>query len=465
MRGRVIGVYGPVVDVRFFSEESIPEIGKTLEIKNIDSSELVLEVVEHKENNICRCLALGFTYGVKRNSEVGIRERKLDIPSSSLYGRVLNVLLKPIDEKGELVFPSEETLKKEVKNYFESGENIEVQETTELGTELIETGIKVIDLLFPLPKGSKTGLLGGAALGKTVLILEIIHNIITQQEGICVFAGVGERIREGNELYYEFKKANILDRSILIFGQMDEPPGARFKTAQTAVDIAERVARESGDVLFFMDNIFRFAQAGSEISALLGRIPSEGGYQATLISEVSKLHEKIRPIGKASITAIEAVYVPSDDLTDPAVVAIFAHLDSLIVLSRNLVQKGIYPAIDPLRSSSAFRDPSILGERHFEILSEVLRHFQRYEELQKIVSIIGKEELSKQDRIIFERACKLQSFLSQPFFIAEPYTGKKGRFVKLEDTLKGVEKILNGEADHIEERKLYMIGSIEEAGI
>ncbi|MDD5108534.1 MAG: F0F1 ATP synthase subunit beta, partial [Candidatus Omnitrophica bacterium] len=341
---------------------------------------------------------------------------------------------------------------------FASEINLDVAEKA----QIIHTGIKMIDLLFPLIKGSKSGLLGGAACGKTILILEIIHNIITYQSGTCIFAGVGERIREGNELYHEFMRADLLKRSILIFGQMNESPGMRFEAAHTAVALAEMILAQRKDVLFFMDNVFRFVQAGSELATLLGRIPSEGGYQSTLTSEISQLHERIRSEKSASITAIEAVYVPADDMTDPAVVAIFAHMDSLIVLSRSLVQRGLYPAIDPLQSSANSLTPAVVGRRHFDVAQDVLRHFRRYDELERIVSIIGKEELAPEEKIIFDRAKKLQNFLSQPFFTAEVYTGKPGAFVAMEDTISGCERIISGELDKIDEGRFYSIGKLED---
>jgi F-type H+-transporting ATPase subunit beta len=326
----------------------------------------------------------------------------------------------------------------------------------------METGIKVMDLLSPLIKGSKTGILGGAGLGKTILILEIIHNIITKARGTCVFAGVGERIREGNELYYEFLRTGLIDRSIMVFGQMNESSGARFEAAQTGIAIAESIQDKGTEVLFFIDNVFRFAQAGSELSALLGRIPSETGYQPTLMSEISEFHERIRSHEKAGITAVEAIYVPADDLTDPAVVAIFSHLNSTVVLSRDYVQRGLYPAVDPLPSSSGFIDQAVIGKRHVDVAQEVVKHFQKYQDQQRIVSIIGKEELSKQERIIYERAGKLQNFLTQPFFTGELYTGIKGIYVPLEETLLGCEKIISGRVDAIPPDKFYMIGPISD---
>jgi F-type H+-transporting ATPase subunit beta len=414
--------------------------------------------VEHYEPNICKCIALTPTYGVKRDSSCGATGKSLAVPvGDELYGRILNVMGNPIDDKGPI--NASEIIA--VRSRSKEAQEVVIQEHAKLKYEIMITGIKAIDLLFPLVKGSKTGILGGAALGKTILILEIIHNIITEQRGTCIFAGVGERVREGNELYYEFEKADLLRRSILVFGQMNESPGARFETAQVAVSLAERFLDKGQDVLFFVDNVFRFAQAGAELSALLGRVPSETGYQPTLASEISSFHERIRSGKRAAITSVEACYVPADDLTDPAVVAIFSHLDSIMVLSRDYIQMGLYPAIDPLFSTSAFIDPLIVGKRHFAIAQEVLKHFQKYQDLKRIVSIIGKEELSQQERIVFDRAKKLQNFLTQPFFTAELYTGLKGIFIPLEETLLGCEKIISGRVDSMPEEKFYMIGNLE----
>ena len=456
--GKVIAVYGSVVDVQFPQDAELPEIKALLKVLGNLEKEVLLHVVEHRTNNVCRCIALGFTYGVGRNMPVRQEKQGLVIPRNieALYGRVLNAMIKPVDHKEGFDLTDGIPITNMVAH-----SKLEVKPEGETKTEVIQTGIKMIDLLFPLIKGSKSGLLGGAACGKTILILEIIHNIITYQKGTCIFAGVGERIREGNELYYEFERADLLKRSILIFGQMNESPGMRFEAANSAVALAEYLLEQRKDVLFFMDNVFRFVQAGSELSTLLGRIPSEGGYQSTLTSEISQLHERIRSEKGASITAIEAVYVPADDLTDPAVVAIFAHMDSLIVLSRSLVQRGLYPAIDPLLSSANSLSPAVVGRRHFEVAQEVIRHFRRYDELERIVSIIGKEELSPEERIIFDRARKLQNFLAQPFFTAEVYTGKPGVYVGIEDTISGCEKIVQGQADKLDESRLYSIGKLE----
>jgi len=405
---------------------------------------------------VARCIALKPTYGVARHTLVKRTGKPLMIPKGeAVLGRVLNVLGEPIDKKGpvpmDVTFPVRATGVKEKINL--AGKSGDVN-------EIIETGIKMIDLLFPLIKNTKTGILGGAALGKSLLTLEIIHNIIKKQQWLCVFTGAGERIREGNELYFEFLRSDILPKSILVFGQMDESPGARFEIVATGVAFAESLQADGHSILFLMDNVFRFAQAGSELSALLGRIPSETGYQPTLTSEIGEFHERIRSRENASITAIEAVYVPADDLTDPAVVCIFSHLDSIFVLSRSRVQKGMYPAIDPLMSSSAYLNPHVVGKRHFDIAQETIRLFQKYEELQRMVAIIGVEELSKNDRIIFHRARKLDNFLTQPFFTAEVYTNRKGQYVTLEETLSGCERIIAGRLDSMPDEEFYMKGAL-----
>lgn len=457
--GKVIAVSGPIVDVQFENHDSMPAMYETMSLKTCEDKDVVLEVVEHRENNICRAIALAPTYGIQRNSPVTASGQYLLVPQAeNVFGRIVNVLGNSIDGKGPIKGDSRISIRRKVKPSV-----TRTDKKIDLKYEIMETGIKIIDLLFPLMKGSKTGIIGGAGLGKSVLILEIIHNIITKRHGSCVFAGVGERIREGNELYYEFVRTGLLERSILIFGQMNESPGARFEAANTGVTFAESLQDKGEDVLFFMDNVFRFSQAGSELSALLGRIPSETGYQPTLTTEISQFHERIKSREGASITAVEAVYVPADDLTDPAVVAIFTHLDSIVTLSRAYVQKGIYPAINPLESSSGFLDPYIISKKHFDVAQEILRHFQKYNELQRIVSIVGKEELSKQERVIFDRAKKLQNFLTQSFFVAEAYTGKKGAYVSLENTIAGCEKIISGSLDSIPDEKFYMIGQIEEA--
>ena len=382
------------------------------------------------------------------------------IPSGEdVFSRILNSLGEPIDQKGPITVKESFPIRSE-KDF------VQVRSIREgpHQQERLETGIKMIDLLFPLLKGSKTGILGGAGLGKTVIVLEMIYQMIKKHSGTCVFAGVGERIREGNELYYELSEAegDILSKMVITFGQMNEPPGARFGAAMTGITIAESLQRKNKDVLFFVDNIFRFIQAGAEISTLLGRVPSETGYQPTLISEASEFHERIRSDREegGSITAIETVYVPADDLTDPAVVAIFSFLDSILVLSRERIQLGLYPAIDPLLSSCANLDSSVVGHKHYDISQEAIRTFQKYDDLKRVVLVIGIDELSQADRTIYERARKLQNFFTQPFVVAETFTGKKGAYVPIADTIEGCERILSGRVDHIPEDKFYMIGAL-----
>ena len=457
LKGKIIAVSGSVTDVQFESE-TLPLIYDTIKAITVDGREVTLEVIEHHEPNICRCISLDYNYGLQRNSACFSTGSPVCVPEGEdIYGRVINARGKAIDGKGEI--KSNRTIP--IRNYHGKKNTDQYsEEEVRASLEMMETGIKCMDLLFPLFKGSKTGILGGAGLGKTVLILEIIHNIITRQQGTCVFAGVGERIREGNELYYEFLKTGILDRSILVFGQMDETCGARFDAAHAGIAIAESVQKNNKAVLFFIDNVFRFAQAGAELSALLGRIPSETGYQPTLISEIGEFHERIRSRQGSGITSVEAIYVPADDLTDPAVVAIFSHLDSVIVLSREYVQHGRYPAIDPLQSTSSFIDPNMVGKRHFGVAQQAIKHFQKRQDLERIVSIIGEEELSSQERVLYDRAIKLQNFLTQPFFTGESYIGKKGVYVSLEETLSGCERIINGRMDAVPEDKFYMIGAL-----
>ena len=456
--GSVVSVAGPVVDVEVSAGNPMPPIYEILYLRTCEDKRVVLEVIEHRQGNICRCIALAPTYGIQRNSPVTTAGKSLCIPAAKqVFGRMVNVLGEPIDGKGPIQADYTLPTRRNLPIQLQAADKKD-----SVQYEIMETGIKTIDLLFPLVKGSKTGIIGGAGLGKSVLILEIIHNIIQKRHGVCIFAGVGERIREGNELYYEFVRTNLLERSILIFGQMNESPGARYEAGNTGVTLAESLQEDGQDVLFFCDNVFRFAQAGSELSALLGRIPSETGYQPTLTSEISQFHERIKSRPGASVTSIEAVYVPADDLTDPAVVSIFSHLDSIIVLSRQYVQRGLYPAINPLESSAGSLNPAIIGKRHFEVAQDVLRHFQKYDELQRIVSIVGKEELSNLERIIFERAKKLQNFMTQPFFVAEVHTGYKAHYVPLEKTIAGCEKIMSGAFDSVPEDKFYMAGSIEE---
>lgn len=452
MKGKVAAVYGPVVDVMF--EEVLPKIYERIITHNCEGQQIDLEVVEFLKNNSVRCIAFTPTYGLKRWTDARATGAPVRVPEAKMVaGRVLNVLGEAVDGKPDADCPRGYSIRR-----------LEEEKTEQIDTgeiEILETGVKVIDFLFPLVKGSKTGVIGGAALGKSILTLEIIHNITKIHKGYCVFCGAGERTREGNELYFELKKSGILDRVVMVFGQMNESPGARFEVVNTAVTFAETLQKEGHDVLFFLDNVYRFVQAGSELSALLGRIPSESGYQPTMVSEVSSFHERIRSHWGSSITAVEAVYVPADDLTDPAVVTIFAYLDSLMILSRDYIQRGLYPAIDPLQSSSSFLSPNIVGYRHFGVAQEVLRMMHKHQELERLVAIIGIEELSEEERTDFERAKRLRNFFTQPFFVAEEYTGKPGSYVSLKDTIAGCEKITRGDLDKVSESKLYMIGALD----
>lgn len=455
--GKVVAVQGPVVDVKFTNAQDLPNILSVIETKTIEDKTVTLEVVEHREGNIARCLGINSTLNLQRGASAYVKGDSIYIPvGEELNSRVINSLGEPIDQKGPV------NSKEIMPTRAQQDIKVEMGGKTFRSDEVMETGIKIVDLLFPLVKGSKTGFLGGAGLGKTVIVLEIIYHIVKKHHGSCVFAGVGERIREGNELYSEMASGDILSRTSLIFGQMNEPPGARFETAIGGVTMAEALQRKNKDVLLFVDNIFRYLQAGAEISTLLGRVPSETGYQPTLIAEASEFHERIKTSqkGGGSITSIEAVYVPADDLTDPAVVAIFSFLDSVLVLSRERVQLGLYPAIDPLRSSSANLASDIVGEHHFRIAQNALQHFQKYEELKRIVSIIGVDELSASDRLIYERVRKLQNFLTQPFFVAEVFTGRKGEHITLSQTLEGCDKILSGRVDQQSESDFYMIGAL-----
>lgn len=447
---------GPVVDVKFDDIASIPGILDNINTQAVDGRRVVLEVAEHLPGNIARCIAINSTSNLQRNAPVIPTGQTIQVPAGdSIYGRIINIWGDEIDQKGPIT----------------GGERLPIRPAKppqKLSArdkaakyEVLETGIKIIDLLYPLVKGSKNGILGGAALGKSVLTLEIIHNIVKRHAGACVFAGVGERMREGNELYHDLSTRGILTKTCLVFGQMNEPPGARFGAAFTGITLAESIQRKKQDVLLFVDNVFRFLQAGSEISSLLGRLPSETGYQPTLLSEASEFHERIRSSQEtgSSITSIEAVYIPADDLTDPAVVAIYSFLDSLMVLSRQRIQLGLYPAIDPMLSSSANLDPDIVGQRHYDCSQQVIRTFQRYEELRRIVMVIGIDELSAADRTIYERARKLQNFLTQPFFVAEAYTNKRGEYVTIAQAIEGCEKIIDGHYDRRPEGDFYMIGA------
>jgi F-type H+/Na+-transporting ATPase subunit beta len=459
-QGKIVSVQGPVVDVRFQKAADLPNIYTVLTSRTIDGNEVTMEVAEHIPGCIARCIAINSTINLQRNQEAVFSASSIEIPSGEvLYGRLINVLGHPIDQKGPI--PQDELISIR-KPEMGTRVKIEKDKSKRKGFEVMETGIKIIDLLSPLVKGSKTGILGGAGLGKSVLTLEIIQHIVKKYQGSCVFVGIGERIREGNELYFELLKHDVLSKTMMVFGQMNEPPGARFGVAMTGITMAESIQRRNQDVLMFCDNIFRFVQAGAEISTLLGRVPSETGYQPTLLSEVSEFHERIRSSYETSgsITSIEAVYVPADDLTDPAVVAIFSFLDSILVLSRERIQLGLYPAIDPLLSSSSNLDIDIAGKRHFNTAQEVIRIFQRYEDLRRIVLVVGIDELSHADRTLYERARKLQNFLTQPFFVGEAYTGKKGAYVTIEQTLDGCERIIGGHCDSRPEEEFYLIGAV-----
>lgn len=456
--GNVISVQGPVVDVKFSRQEDVPNVFSVVTVETVTKEKVILEVAEHLPGNVARCIAINSTINLQRNALARVSGGCIQIPTGeSLYARIINILGEPIDQKGDITCKELLPIRK-----AEMGSRAKIDQESRRSFEVMETGIKIIDLLFPIVKGSKTGILGGAALGKSILTLEIIQHIVKKYRGACVFTGVGERIREGNELYFELSKHDVLSKTMMVFGQMNEPPGARFGVAMTGVTMAESIQRKNQDVLLFVDNIFRYVQAGAEISTLLGRVPSETGYQPTLISEASEFHERIRSHqeGGGSITSIEAVYVPADDLTDPAVVALFSFLDSVLVLSRERVQLGLYPAVDPLLSSCANLDPDIVGKRHFEISQEVIKIFQKYEELRRIVMVIGIDELSAADRTIYNRARRLQNFLTQPFFVAEAYTAKKGQYVNLDQTLEGCEKIISGRVDRKPEGEFYLIGAL-----
>ncbi len=449
-KGKIIQIKGPVVDVKF-KEEEIPSLFEFLEV---EEKKLGLEVEQILGGGRVRCLALGSTDGLKRDLEVKRSGSEIKVPvGNEVLGRVLDVLGKPVDGSGEIKTEEYRGIHEKPPSFLE-------QETK---IEILETGIKAIDLLAPIIKGGKVGLFGGAGVGKTVLIQELIRNVAKVHKGISVFTGVGERSREGNDLLLEMKESGVLKSTVLVFGQMNEVPGIRFRVPLTGLTIANYFASEQEkDVLLFIDNIFRFVQAGSEVSTLLGRIPSQTGYQPTLSSEMGFLQERITSIKNGSITSIQAVYVPADDLTDPAVVSTFSHLDSTIVLSRQIASLGIYPSVDPLASNSSILNPKIVGEKHYKVAREVLRILERYKELQDIISILGVEELSDEDKLIVKRARRIQKFLSQPFFVAEVFTGKKGKYVEREKTIDSFEKIVSGDLDDMEEENFYMKGSIEE---
>ncbi len=455
MEGKIIQVLGPVVDVEF--ESYLPAIFEALDINfevNGTQKSLVLEVAAHLGGNRVRAIAMDMTEGLVRNQVVKARGKMIEVPvGEEVLGRIFNVVGESIDNleplKPSLTWP-----------IHRKAPSFEQQSTK---TEMFETGIKVIDLLAPYSKGGKVGLFGGAGVGKTVIIMELIHNVAYKHNGYSVFAGVGERTREGNDLYFEMKEGGVLDKVALCYGQMNEPPGARNRIAFTGLTMAEYFRDEKGlDVLMFIDNIFRYAQSGAEMSALLGRIPSAVGYQPTLAGEMGKLQERIASTKNGSITSVQAVYVPADDLTDPAPASVFAHLDATTVLNRKIAEKGIYPAVDPLDSTSRILSPQMIGEKHYEIATGIQQVLQKYKDLQDIIAILGLDELSEEDKKIVERARKIEKFLSQPFFVAEVFTGSLGKYVTLQETLEGFGGILEGKYDHIPENAFYMVGNIQE---
>ncbi|MBP9751423.1 MAG: F0F1 ATP synthase subunit beta [Candidatus Moranbacteria bacterium] len=452
--GKVLQVIGPVVDVEFEDGNALPAIHDAIDIALPDGGRLVVETHQHLGGGRVRTIAMGSTDGLRRGMEAVGTGAPISIPvGKEVLGRMFNVLGEPIDGKGEIKSAKKLPIHREAPSFQE--------QSTE--AEVFETGIKAIDLICPFMKGGKVGLFGGAGVGKTVVIQELIRNIAQEHGGFSVFAGVGERTREGNDLYHEMKESGVLEKTALIFGQMNEPPGARARVGLTALTAAEAFRDEEGkDVLLFIDNIFRFTQAGSEVSALLGRIPSAVGYQPTLAEEMGTLQERITSTKRGSITSVQAVYVPADDLTDPAPATTFSHLDSTVVLSRAISELGIYPAVDPLDSTSTILDPSIVGEKHYQVARAVQKVLQRYKDLQDIIAILGMEELTDEDKQTVLRARKIQKFLSQPFFVAEQFTGKPGKYVKRDETVAGFERILSGELDAIPEAAFYMKGSIEE---
>lgn len=452
-KGKIVQIIGAVVDVEF-SEEHLPTIYSALKIKREDKSELILEVQQHLGENRVRTLAMDSTDGLMRGEEVFDTEAPISVPvGEETLGRLINVIGEPIDERGEIKSKKRYPIHRKTPGYAE----LDIQD------EILETGIKVIDLLCPYSKGGKTGLFGGAGVGKTVLIMELIRNIATEHGGYSVFAGVGERTREGNDLWLEMQESGVINKTAMVFGQMNEPPGARLRVGLAGLAVAEYFRDEAKqDVLLFIDNIFRFTQAGSEVSALLGRMPSAVGYQPTLATEMGELQERITSTKKGSITSVQAIFVPADDLTDPAPATTFSHLDATTTLQRKIVELGIYPAVDPLDSTSRILDPRIIGTEHYSVARNVQQILQKYRELQDIIAILGMEELSDEDKITVNRARRIEKFLSQPFFVAEEFTNYKGKYVALSDTIKGFKGIVDGEYDNIPEQAFYMAGTIDE---
>ena len=451
--GHIVQIIGPVLDIKF-SAEQMPAVYNAIEIKKQDASVLVAEVAQHLGDDIVRCIAMSATEGLVRGMEATDTGAPISVPvGTETLGRIFNVTGKAVDGK-----PDPQVTKWPI---HRKAPSFEEQSTS---AEILETGIKVVDLICPYLKGGKIGLFGGAGVGKTVLIQELIRNIATEHGGFSVFAGVGERTREGNDLYHEMTESGVISKTTMVFGQMNEPPGARMRVALTGLTMAEYFRDESGqDVLLFVDNIFRFTQAGSEVSALLGRTPSAVGYQPTLATEMGTLQERITSTKKGSITSVQAVYVPADDLTDPAPATTFAHLDATTVLSRAIVEQGIYPAVDPLESTSRVLDPQVVGEEHYEVARGVQAILQRYKELQDIIAILGMDELSEEDKLTVSRARKIQKFLSQPFFVGEVFTGIPGQYVPIKETVRSFKEILEGKHDDLPENAFLMVGTIEDA--
>ncbi|MBK1647592.1 F0F1 ATP synthase subunit beta [Rhabdochromatium marinum] len=448
--GKVVEIIGAVVDVQF-PRDQMPKVYDAL---TIDATGLTLEVEQQIGDGVVRTIAMGSTDGLKRGVDVSSTGAPISVPvGKATLGRIMDVLGNPIDELGSV--GSEETWP-----IHREAPKFEDQATS---TEVLETGIKVVDLIMPIAKGGKVGLFGGAGVGKTVTLMELIRNIAVEHSGYSVFAGVGERTREGNDFYHEMKESNVLDKVALVYGQMNEPPGNRLRVALTGLTMAEFFREEGRDVLMFVDNIYRYTLAGTEVSALLGRMPSAVGYQPTLASEMGALQERITSTKTGSITSFQAVYVPADDLTDPSPATTFAHLDATLVLSRQIAELGIYPAVDPLDSTSRILDPNVVGQEHYDTARAVQGTLQRYKELKDIIAILGMDELSEEDKLIVSRARKIQRFLSQPFFVAEVFTGAPGKYVSLKDTIAGFQAIVNGDHDALPEQAFYMVGSIDEA--
>ncbi|MGL4997295.1 MAG: F0F1 ATP synthase subunit beta [Deefgea sp.] len=449
-QGKIVQIIGPVVDVEF-PRDSIPKVYDALKLVG---AELTLEVQQQLGDGIVRAIAMGSTDGLKRGTGVTSTGAPIMVPvGNATLGRIMDVLGNPIDEAGPVNAEATRAIHQSAPKFDELNQSI----------DLLETGIKVIDLICPFAKGGKVGLFGGAGVGKTVNMMELINNIAKAHSGLSVFAGVGERTREGNDFYHEMKDSNVLDKVAMVYGQMNEPPGNRLRVALTGLSIAEHFRDQGRDILFFVDNIYRYTLAGTEVSALLGRMPSAVGYQPTLAEEMGALQERITSTKTGSITSIQAVYVPADDLTDPSPATTFAHLDATVVLSRDIASLGIYPAIDPLDSTSRQMDPQVVGDEHYSVARGVQQTLQKYKELQDIIAILGMDELSPEDKLAVSRARKIQRFLSQPFHVAEVFTGSPGKYVPLKETLKGFKGILNGDYDHLPEQAFYMVGGIEEA--